>query len=117
MKKRAFLSQSVSPERQLVQTPAISTEKKESTVKKVEQEIVKTNVSDEGKSESPLAIEENNFEDCNDLVLVEINEEERPRREERSVSPNVRDKLMDFVRPGTSPVVQKVRKSEYNKIG
>ena len=47
---------------------------------------------------------EKDFEDGNDLVLVENKEEPRQGSEQRSLSPNTRDKLMG-IRPGTSPVV------------
>lgn len=59
---------------------------------------------------------ENDYEDCNDLVLVENNEETKQANEDRSLSPDARDRLFG-IRPGTSPVVQRVRKSDYNKIG
>ena len=110
------MSQPQSPEPSNVKTPLITTEKKELSVKKAEYNIIEKHKSEEGSKERTPEKEDQNFEDCNDLVLVD-NEEEKPVRDERSISPNVRDKMLDIVRPGTSPVVQKVRKSEYNKIG
>ena len=56
------------------------------------------------------------YEDCTDLVLVEDKEDPKQAKEDRSLSPNTREKLL-AIRPGTSPVVQRVHKSDYNKIG
>ena len=56
------------------------------------------------------------YEDYNDLVLVENKDDEKQATEGKSLSPDAREQFLG-TRPGTSPVVQKVRKSDYNKIG
>ena len=92
----------------------MESDKKMSPFKKPAQVLKVRNQPEEAEIQSPAKTDENNYEDCNDLVLVENNDEEKV---EKSVSPSARDKLVDQARPGTSPVIQRVPKSQYNKIG
>ena len=107
-KKRAFFSQQVSPDRSIVATPVQVSETKASPFKKPELVLTATKEPKNAEKQSPKNADENNYEDCNDLVLVENNDEEKV---EKSVSPSARDKPVDQVRPATSPVIQKVPKS------
>lgn len=77
-------------------------DKKASPFKKPEPVLTATKQLESAENQIPRNADENNYEDCNDLVLVENNDEEKV---EKSVSPSVRDKLVDHIRPGTSPVV------------
>ena len=97
--------------------------KKENTAMKAEKaqndiEAKHASVEGDKEDEKTKTLEkEKNYEDCNDLVLVDYKDEEKVvATEEKSLSPDARDKLQ-ATRPGTSPVVQRVPKSDYNKIG
>ena len=101
-KKRAFFSQHVSPDRSIVATPVPVSENKASPFKKPEPVLTAKKQPESAEKQSPRNADENNYEDCNDLVLVDNNDEEKV---EKSVSPSARDKLVDQTRPGTSPVI------------
>ena len=62
-------------------------------------------VVEQQKENEKTVEKEKNYEDCTDLVLVDNKDEEKQgATEEKSLSPDARDKLQ-ATRPGTSPVV------------
>ena len=100
-----------------------TTSKKESPIKKEKPQfkddfdVKDVSIEREKEDEKAKTLEKDkDYEDCTDLVLVEDKEDPKQAKEDRSLSPNTREKLL-AIRPGTSPVVQRVHKSDYNKIG
>ena len=74
------------------------------------------NEGDKNDEQEKTIEKDNDYQDCNDFVLLDNKEESSPHKTDRSLSPDRLDKLLGAARPGTSPIVNRVRKSDYNRI-